>query len=218
MAQALSLLDFLRGLQTDETFRSVFTADPGATLAEHGLGDLSPYDVHDALVLMEDTETAEFSRDFTGAAAHLTPPPPNGSSDAHQYLSAYLASTSSEADAPVVDDWGAEHLDPEADLEPLFASGGADGGGYGVGDDAIGFGDGAGTLTGSSDPVTDLDPAYGFDATDRPPADDDFDASELDDVRSMFSATPDDAELPGPDSDRFAEPDHAGGEHHAPID
>jgi hypothetical protein len=217
VAQALSLLDFLRGLQTDEAFRSAFTADPGATLTEHGLGDLSPYDVHDALVLMEDTETAEFSHDITGAAAHMTPPPPNGSSDAHRYLSAYLASTSSEADAPAVDDWDAEHPDPEADLEPPLASDGADGGGYGVGDDVIGFGDGAGTLPGSADPVTDLDPAYGIDATDRPPADDDFDSSELDDVGSLFSATPDDAELPGPDPDRFAEPDHAG-EHHAPMD
>jgi len=177
-------------------------------LAAHGLGDLSPYDVHDALVLMEDTETAEFSHDFT-AGAHLTPPSPDGSSGAHQYLSAYLAPESSETDG----DWGAEHLDPDADLEPLFASGGVDGEGYVIGDDTLGFGEGAATLTGSGDPPADPEPAYGLDADDQPAADVDFDAAVLDDA-AEFPATPDHAQLPDPDVDPA---DHAGGEHHAPI-
>ncbi|WP_433276302.1 IniB N-terminal domain-containing protein [Pseudonocardia xinjiangensis] len=194
MAQALSLLDFLRGLRNDDAFRSAFTADPGATLAEHGLGDLSPYDVHDALVLMEDTETAEFSPDFTSAGAHLTPPPPDGSSDAHQYLSAYL--------------------DPDADIEPRFASGSADSGGYATGaDDTIAFGEGAATVTGGID--DDPEPAYGLDGGAQPTAEGDVDLGAPADDAAEFPATPEHAD--DPHADRFAPADHADGEHHAPI-
>ena len=78
MAESLSLMEFLRELVGNTGLRDWFTHDPQAALHEYGLDDLSPADVHDALVLVEDNQTADFSRDYnTGSnAIHLPPPPP----------------------------------------------------------------------------------------------------------------------------------------------
>lgn len=108
MPQPLSLLDFLRGLQADEVLRSRFAADPEATIDEHGLGHLSPYDVHDALVLMEDNETADFRHDFDAATVHPAPPSPQHYGGDEQaavaYLSDFVAGTFPAAGPPAVDD------------------------------------------------------------------------------------------------------------------
>jgi hypothetical protein len=142
VAQPLSLLEFLRGLQTDAAFRSAFTADPAATIVEHGLGGLSPDDIHDALVLVEDNETADFDHDYDAAASAVHPaPPPAGGEDepVAQYLSQYLATTFSGADAPTADGWSTADPDLDFDLGP-FASGNTPG----VTHDGIGFGEGVG--------------------------------------------------------------------------
>jgi hypothetical protein len=95
MAERLSLLEFLGALHSDGELRAGFVADPGGTLADHGLGELSPADVHDAIVLVEDTQTADYTRDHLGGEAGLLPPPPPAPDDgdhvaAVEYLNDYL--------------------------------------------------------------------------------------------------------------------------------
>jgi hypothetical protein len=151
--QPLSLLDFLRGLQTDADFRSAFAAHPEATIVEHGLDGLSPDDIHDALVLVEDNETADFDHDYAAAASavHPAPPPAHGEDGpAAQYLSEYLATVFPGADAPVTDGWSTTDPDLDFDLGP-FASGST-----GATHDGIGFGEGADGL--ATDVDFDADP------------------------------------------------------------
>jgi hypothetical protein len=94
MAQTLSLMEFIRELLFNDQLRQDFSQNPEGTLADHGLANLSPDDVHDALVLVEDNQTADFSRDFNvGNNATFTPPPPvhhNGGGDSHHEAVQYL--------------------------------------------------------------------------------------------------------------------------------
>jgi hypothetical protein len=57
MAETLSLMEFLQALLADNGLRGAFRDDPQGTLTAHGLADLTPADVHDALVLVQDTQT-----------------------------------------------------------------------------------------------------------------------------------------------------------------
>jgi hypothetical protein len=159
--QPLSLLDFLRGLQTDADFRSAFTADPEATIVEHGLDGLSPDDIHDALVLVEDNETADFDHDYAAAASavHPAPPPLEGEDGpAAHYLSEYLATTFPSGDASVADGWSSADPDLDFDRGP-FASGDTPGATH----DGIGFGEGAGGLAANAGADDDLDADPGAD-------------------------------------------------------
>ena len=69
MAEPLSLLEFAQRLAGDGDLRGDFAADPHGVLAEHGLDGLAPEDVHDALVLVEDTRTLDYHPD------HVVDPP-----------------------------------------------------------------------------------------------------------------------------------------------
>jgi hypothetical protein len=214
VTQPLSLLDFLRGLQTDAAFRSEFSANPESTIADHGLSDLSPYDVHDALVLMEDNETADFSHDYgAGASHHLPPPPPVHTGDeqqaAVQYLSDYVATAFTGQTGP-----SADAFDQDADLDLLsasHASPGVDGGGHVIGDADAGFGEGdstSGFIGSVHISSTSLD------ASDQPlgHVDEAFGGSLLDGFDYGYSG---DSEQSAAGVDRFAEADHTGGEEHA---
>jgi hypothetical protein len=53
--------------------RAHFAADPDATLSHHGLAGLSPADVHDAVLLVQDSLTVDWSQAYGAGAAH-TPP------------------------------------------------------------------------------------------------------------------------------------------------
>ena len=72
----MSLMEFVKLLLSDEVERAHFAADPDGTLARHGLGDLSPADVHDAVVLVQDTLTVDWAQAYgAGAgAAHAADP------------------------------------------------------------------------------------------------------------------------------------------------
>src|SRR3712207_1374300 len=86
-------MEFLQELLGDTGTRADFLADPHGALAAHGLAHLSPADVHDALVLVEDVRTADFDPYGDAATAGFGPPPPpteGGHADAVQYLSGYL--------------------------------------------------------------------------------------------------------------------------------
>lgn len=90
MAETLSLMEFLQALLADAELRGSFGHDPQGTLAAHGLADLTPADVHDALVLVQDNQTVDYSLDPAAA-----PPPPPPAGDDHEaaveYLARYLA-------------------------------------------------------------------------------------------------------------------------------
>jgi hypothetical protein len=62
--ESLSLLEFIQKLFADEELRNLFRDDPDRALADNGLSDLSEADVRDALVLVDDSQTADFSRDY----------------------------------------------------------------------------------------------------------------------------------------------------------
>jgi len=64
MAETISLLEFIQKLFTDGELRALFSDDPDRALEQNGLSDLSEADVRDALVLVDDSQTADFSRDY----------------------------------------------------------------------------------------------------------------------------------------------------------
>jgi hypothetical protein len=169
MSEPLSLLEFLQELLSDTGMRDRFLADPHAALTDHGLADLSPADVHDALVLVEDTQTADFSADFTAAAPDLAghvPPatPPDAHPDAVRYLSTYLTG---EQPVPDADDLDVDRL---ADLDA----------GSWAPDDTAGFG--AGVTIGGHD----VEDQFGT-PSQVTPADPDADLFDLDEVTTTDS-------------------------------
>jgi hypothetical protein len=122
MAETLSLMEFLQALLTDGGLRGAFGDDPQGTLAAHGLADLTPADVHDALVLVQDTQTIDYSLDVATAAPPPPPPAGDGHEAAVEYLARYLA-------GPQGADPAERWIDPDDDL------GDAAVGGFGAGDD-----------------------------------------------------------------------------------
>ncbi len=73
MNEPVSLIEFVKLLLRSDDERARFAAEPDATLSHHGLGGLSPADVHDAVLLVQDTLTVDWSQAY-GASA-LDPHP-----------------------------------------------------------------------------------------------------------------------------------------------
>ena len=95
MDETYSLMEFLQALASNTGLRDRFTHDPRAALHSCGLDHLSPADVHDALVLVEDTLTTDFSRGVAGAGGLHRPPPPadhDFATPAHDTTVGYLNS------------------------------------------------------------------------------------------------------------------------------
>ena len=73
-------MEFVKLLLSEEAERAHFAADPEATLARHGLGELSPADVHDAVGFVEDTLTVDWAQAYGSGAGHAPtsePTPPS---------------------------------------------------------------------------------------------------------------------------------------------
>jgi hypothetical protein len=68
-------MEFVKLLLHSDHERASFAADPNGALSHHGLSDLSPADVHDAVLLVQDTLTVDWSQAYgAGAgAAHTAP-------------------------------------------------------------------------------------------------------------------------------------------------
>jgi hypothetical protein len=69
-------MEFVKLLLRDDVERARFAADPDGTLAEHGMGDLTPADVHDAVVLVQDTLTVDWAQAYGVGAGASHPPAP----------------------------------------------------------------------------------------------------------------------------------------------
>jgi hypothetical protein len=127
MAETRSLWEFLRELVTNGGLRDWFAEDPQGALRANGLDHLSPDDVHDALVLAEDNQTADFSRDYD--AGHSTvgwsPPVAVAGESEHEaavrYLNSYITSYHVDDRDTVVDHGG--DFDQDIDAHSAVASG-----------------------------------------------------------------------------------------------
>jgi hypothetical protein len=153
MAEPMTLFEFLRELLSNEQSRDFYIEDPDAALRHYGLGDLSPADVRDALVLIEDNQTADFDREYNTGHNEVgfasAPPIPyryeGGDHDAAvDYLSRYINNTYVTDRDSITDNATDQEIrsrggdfDQDVDVDSLVASG----------DGAVGAGD---NITGSS--------------------------------------------------------------------
>jgi hypothetical protein len=147
MAETLSLMEFLQALLADADLRGDFGDDPQGTLSAHGLADLTPADVHDALVLVQDNQTVDYSLDAVASAP--PPPPPTGDHEAAvEYLARYLAGPQQA---------GPDELWPDPDAAPASPAvpDGAPFGTFDTGDDAW---YGAGSGSSADDDAWAVDP------------------------------------------------------------
>jgi hypothetical protein len=85
-----SLLDWILSILRDPDHRNAFQHDPDGYARHHGFGDLSSADVHDALWLIADNQSASFDHDnhHEGHHGHHYPPPHHY--DNHEHAGHYL--------------------------------------------------------------------------------------------------------------------------------
>jgi hypothetical protein len=132
-----SLIELLLNLLRDP---SAYREDPEGFLAS--CGDVSPEDIREALILLQDRQDADFSRDYHGGGnhvVHVPPPPPvpashPGESDheaAVRYLDTYVTNNyiTNEGDT-ITDnsvnqqiDTGGGDFDQDIDVDSVVASG-----------------------------------------------------------------------------------------------
>lgn len=136
MSQATSLIDFLLSLLQDPGARQEFLDNPDDYLAECGIDHVSAADLHDALLLMQESQDASFDRDFNSGGNSVTvatpPPPPAGDDheDAVQYLNNYIThnyvddrDTNIDASVNQQIDTDGGDFDQTIDIDPTVASG-----------------------------------------------------------------------------------------------
>ena len=105
-----SLIDLIMSLLRDPAAHAAFTEDPSGWLESCGAGDVTPADIHDALVLVSDNQHGDFSRDYNLGGNHVSVPPPPanhpGESDheaAVRYLNTYVTNNYQENHTTVLD-------------------------------------------------------------------------------------------------------------------
>jgi hypothetical protein len=85
-----TLLDWILSILRDPDERAAFQHDPDQYAEQHGFGDLSSADVHDALSLIADNQSASYDH---GGSSHVHYPPPqhyHNNDDAGHYLNNYI--------------------------------------------------------------------------------------------------------------------------------
>jgi hypothetical protein len=137
MTTSTSLIEFLLNLLRDPEARDAFLADGDGYLASCGLDNLSSADLHDALVLLEDSQEASFDREYnTGGnsvTVHTPPPPPvdhDDHEDAVQYLNNYITNNYIEDNDTIIDnslnqviDTNGGDFDQDIDVDNTIATG-----------------------------------------------------------------------------------------------
>jgi hypothetical protein len=167
MTTSTSLLDLLLNLFRDPEAMAAFKDDPNGYLAP--CGDISPDDVRDALVLLNDNQDADFSREYntgsshTSGHGHVPPPPPvpekhEGESDheaAVRYVNTYITNNYVDDRDTIIDnsvnqqiDTGGGDFDQDIDIDSTAATGD---GAVAAGDDI----EGSNIVTGDDNQVGD---------------------------------------------------------------
>ncbi|WP_433277113.1 IniB N-terminal domain-containing protein [Pseudonocardia xinjiangensis] len=141
MTTSTSLLDLLLNLLRDPEALAAYKDDPESFLAS--CGDISPDDVRDALVLLEDSQDADFDREHNsggnGGHHNVHVPPPHtpdrhdGESDHDatvRYLNTYITNNHIDDRDTIVDnsvnqqiDTGGGDFDQDIDIDSAVASG-----------------------------------------------------------------------------------------------
>jgi hypothetical protein len=127
----MTLLDWILSILRDPDERAAFQTDPDDYAEQHGFGDLSSADVHDALWLIADNQSASY--DHSGSQMHY-PPPQHYHNDDHagHYLNHYITNNYSIIDDRdnVIDnsvhqdvDTGGGDFDQVIDHDTAIASG-----------------------------------------------------------------------------------------------
>jgi hypothetical protein len=144
VAESLSILEFLQKMIDDVGLRDWFADKPQEALAHYGLRDISPEDVRDAIVLADDSQTADFSRSvdngFHGtvgaAAARHSGGHEGGHSEGHreavEHLSRYVTNNFVDDRDTDVDDSVNQQIrthggDVEQDIETHSTTASGDG-------------------------------------------------------------------------------------------
>ncbi|GAA1214024.1 IniB N-terminal domain-containing protein [Pseudonocardia alaniniphila] len=198
MAQPMTLLEFLRELTMNEQARDLYAANPEATLSQYGLDNLSPADVRDALVLIEDNETAQYTAGHFDAQFGTPPPVPMSYAGSEheaavEYINRYVSNdydSDRDANGDNFLDQNVRNsgiFDQDVDVDALGASGdGSVAAGDGITDSAVVSGDenqvGAGNLSGDNNVVGNGNAAVGGDGNTIAFGDGDANKSALEDV------------------------------------
>ena len=152
--ESLSLMEFLQELIANVQLRDWFTMEPEAALEHYGLDNLTPADVHDALVLIEDNQTADFSRDYDTGSGSVAFTAPSYAGDDHEaaieYLNTYITNNYVDDRDTTVDSSLNQHIDTrggdfdqDLDIDQVTASGdGAIAAGGDIEDSTLVTGDG----------------------------------------------------------------------------
>ena len=206
MTTSTSLLDLLLNLFRDPEAMAAFKDDPNGYLAP--CGDISPDDVHDALMLLNDNQDADFDREYnTGAGhtsghGHVPPPPPapekhEGESDHEatvRYLNTYITNNYVDDRDTIIDnsvnqqiDTGGGDFDQEIDIDSTAATGdGAVAAGDDIEDSNIVTGDdnqvGDGNVSGDGNVVGDDNDVVSGDDNTTSFGDGDANNTSLEDV------------------------------------
>jgi hypothetical protein len=167
MTTSTSLLDLLLNLFRDPEAMAAFKDDPNGYLAP--CGDISPDDVHDALMLLNDNQDASFDREYNTGSNHSggnhvhVPPPPapekhEGESDHEatvRYLNTYITNNYVDDRDTIIDnsvnqqiDTGGGDFDQDIDIDSTAATGD---GAVAAGDDI----EGSNIVTGDDNQVGD---------------------------------------------------------------
>jgi hypothetical protein len=132
--ESLSLMEFLRNLLFDRGLQQQFVANPQQTLAQAHLSNLSPADVHDALVLLQDNDTHDFGS-HSSHSSHSNqgdhtwnppaPVPAHHSGSEHQaaveYLSNHVTNTYVDGRSTNIDNSISQHIDTHGgDVDQSF--------------------------------------------------------------------------------------------------
>jgi hypothetical protein len=206
MTTSTSLIEFLLNLLRDPEAREAFLEDGDKYLEDCGIDHLSPADLHDALVLLQDNQEASFDREHNTGGNSITvhtPPPPahhgdhgdddhDDNHDAVQYLNHYITNnyvydndTNIDNSLNQVIDTDGGDFDQDIDVDNTLALGdGAVAVGGDVEDSQIVSGDGNvvgdGNVTGDNNIVGDDNEAVYGDGNTTSFGDGDATSTEVD--------------------------------------
>jgi hypothetical protein len=138
MTASTSLLELLLNLLRDPSALTAYREDPEGFLS--ACGDVSPADIREALLLIQDSQEADFGRDYNTGGNHIQVPPPPAAPEpepgesnheaAARYLDSYVTNNYIDDRDTTVDnsvnqqiDTGGGDFDQDIDVDSTVASG-----------------------------------------------------------------------------------------------